>query len=132
MERQMQRWNPRTSFIGLRISNIFEAADDAATPSYWSGPALRQWNLWSWVDGRDVAQACRLALEAAIIGAHIFTIAAADTLMQQSSRALMASAFPSVPVRGHIGEFETLPSIDAVRRDLGYRLRHTWRTSATG
>jgi hypothetical protein len=52
----------------------------------WSDQALRQCNLWSWVDGRDVAQACRFALEAAITGAHIFTIAAADTLMQQSSR----------------------------------------------
>jgi nucleoside-diphosphate-sugar epimerase len=128
MARQMQRWNPRTTFVGFRISNIFGPADYTAIPSYWSNPELRQWNLWSWVDSRDVAQACRLALEAEITGAHVVTIAAADTLMRQSSRELLASAFPSVPVRKELGEFETLLSIDAARRLLGYRPRQTWRT----
>jgi nucleoside-diphosphate-sugar epimerase len=130
MARQMQRWNPRTTFVGLRISNIFATADYATIPSYWSNPELRKWNLWSWVDGRDVAQACRLGLEADISGVHVFTIAAADTLMRQSSRELMAAAFPIVPVKADLGEFETLLSIDAARRVLGYRPRHTWRTGA--
>jgi nucleoside-diphosphate-sugar epimerase len=128
MARQMQRWNPRTTFVGLRISNIFEEADYAAIPSYWSNPELRKWNLWSWVDSRDVAQACRLALEVDVTGAHIVTIAASDTLMRQSSRELMVAAFPTVPVRAGLGEFETLLSIDAARRLLGYRPMYTWRT----
>lgn len=127
MAREMHRWNPGTRFAGLRISNIFDAADYAQIPSFWSDPSLRQWNLWSWVDARDVAQACRLALEAEIAGADVFTIAAADTLMKQSSRALMAESFPGVPVRGELGEFETLLSIAKARRVLGYRPRHTWR-----
>jgi nucleoside-diphosphate-sugar epimerase len=127
MAREMHRWNPGTRFAGLRISNIFDAADYAQIPSFWSDPSLRRWNLWSWVDARDVAQACRLALEAEIPGADIFTIAAADTLMKQSSRSLMAESFPGVPVRGELGEFETLLSIDKARRVLGYRPRHTWR-----
>ena len=127
MAPEMHRWNPGTRFAGLRISNIFDAADYAQIASFWSDPSLRQWNLWSWVDARDVAQACRLALEAEIPGADVFTIAAADTLMKQSSRALMAEAFPGVPVRGELGEFETLLSIAKARRVLGYRPRHTWR-----
>jgi len=130
MARQMQRWNPRTTFIGLRISNIFDAADYAAIPSFWSDLELRKWNLWSWVDSRDVARACRLGLEAEVAGAHVCTIAAADTLMRRSSRELMAAAFPTVPVRADLGEFETLLSIEAARRLLGYRPIHTWRTSA--
>ena len=127
MAREMQRWNPRTTFVGLRISNIFESHDYAAIPSFWADPDLRKWNLWSWVDSRDVAQACRLSLEADLAGAHIVTIAAADTLMRQSSRELMAKAFPSVPVSPAIGEFETLLSIDAARRLLGYSPQYTWR-----
>ena len=59
--------------------------------------------------------------------ADIFTIAAADTLMPQPSAALMAESFPGVPVRGELGAFETLLSIDKARRVLGYRPRHTWR-----
>jgi hypothetical protein len=47
--------------------------------------------------------------------------------MRQSSRELMAKAFPGVPVNPAIGEFETLLSIDAARRLLGYRPQHTWR-----
>ncbi|MDQ2804475.1 MAG: NAD-dependent epimerase/dehydratase family protein, partial [Pseudomonadota bacterium] len=128
MAPEMHRWNPVTRFVGLRISNIFEDADYAAIPSFWADPALRQWNLWSWVDSRDVAQACRLALEAEIPGADAFTIAAADTLMRTPSRALMAAAFPGVSVRGDIGEFETLLSIDKAGRVLGYNPAHSWRS----
>jgi len=125
---EMNRWNPGTSFVGLRISNIFEEKDYAAIPSYWDDPALRRWNLWSWVDARDVAQACRLGLEADVSGADVFTIAAADTLMKTSSRALMAAHFPNAKLAGKIGEFETLLSIEKARRVLGYSPRHGWRT----
>jgi len=127
MAREMHRWNPATSFIALRISNIFEESDYAAIPSFSADPGLRQWNLWSWVDSRDVAQACRLALEADIAGAEPFIIAAADTVMREPSRALMARAFPAVSVRADLGEFETLLSIDKARRILGYQPQHTWR-----
>lgn len=127
MAREMSRWNPSTTFVGLRISNIFEAPDYAQIPAFWTDPSLRKWNLWSWVDARDVAQACRLALTANIKGADVFTIAAADTLMKVPSRALMAAAFPQVPVATGIGEFETLLSIKKARQMLGYSPRHTWR-----
>jgi nucleoside-diphosphate-sugar epimerase len=129
MARQMHRWNARTTFVGLRFSNIFEPHDYAAIPGFWANPELRKWNLWSWVDSRDVAQACRLSLEADIVGAHVLTIAAADTLMQRSSAALMAASFPSVAVHPGIGEFDTLLSIDGARRLLGYSPQHTWRST---
>jgi nucleoside-diphosphate-sugar epimerase len=123
----MHRWNPGTTFVALRISNIFEPPDYAQIPSFSADAALRRWNLWSWVDSRDVAQACRLALTAEIAGAEPVIIAAADTLMRQSSRELMAEAFPGVPVRSDLGRFETLLSIDKARRLLGYRPKYTWR-----
>ena len=127
MAREMHRWNPGTRFVGFRISNIFEGADYAQIPSFSDNPEARQWNLWSWVDARDVAQACRLALETSVGGADEFIIAAADTLMRQPSRELMARAFPSVPVDGEIGAHETLLSIAKAKRMLGYRPKYTWR-----
>ncbi len=132
MAREMHRWNPTTRFAGLRISNIFEAHDYAQIPSFWDDITLRQWNLWSWVDSRDVAQACRLAMEADIPGAEAFTIAAADTLMRQPSRQLMAEGFPEVSVSNDLGEFDTLLSIDKARQVLGYAPQHTWRTRFDG
>ncbi len=127
MAKEMHRWNPGTRFVALRISNIFEDQDYAAIPSFWDDISIRRWNLWTWVDRRDVAQACRLSVEAEVPGADAFTIAAADTLMRRSSRGLMAEAFPDVPITQQIGEFETLLSIDKARRVLGYEPRYTWR-----
>jgi nucleoside-diphosphate-sugar epimerase len=124
---EMNRWHPGTSFVGLRISNILEQHDYQQIPSFWDDPALRRWNLWSWVDSRDVAQACRLALEGNIPGADVFTIAAADTLMRTPSRELMAAAFPDVPVGPELAEFGTLLSIEKARRVLGYAPQFTWR-----
>ena len=124
---EMNRWNPGTTFAGLRISNIFEEKDYETIPSFWNDPALRRWNLWSWVDARDVAQACRLGIEADLSGAEVFTIAAADTLMKTASRDLMAAGFPETKVDAGLGEFETLLSIEKAHRMLGYSPRHSWR-----
>jgi nucleoside-diphosphate-sugar epimerase len=79
-------------------------------------PHLRKWNLWGYVDARDVAQSCRLALEGDIKGAEVFIIAAADTVMNRPNRELLAEVFPDVPLRGEIGEFETLLSIKKAQR----------------
>ena len=127
MALEMHRWNPGTRFAGLRISNIFETGDYAQIPSFWDDPRIRQWNLWSWVDSRDVGQACVRALEADIAGVDHFTIAAADTLMRTPSRELMARAFPGTTITEPLGEFETLLSIGKARRVLGYEPRHSWR-----
>lgn len=131
MAAEMHRWNPGTRFVGLRISNIFEPDDYRTIPSFWDDPQIRKWNLWSWVDSRDVAQACRLALEAEVAGADNFTIAATDTLMRTSSRDLMSRVFPGTKVSDRIGEFDTLLSIEKARRELGYVPCHTWRGQST-
>src|SRR3954471_24434062 len=103
MAREMHRWNPGKLFVVLRISNIFEPADYATIPSFWDDPSSRQWNLWSWVDSRDVAQACRLSLEADGPGWIVSPMAGANPLMRQTSRELMATAFPTVPVDPALG-----------------------------
>lgn len=127
MAREMHRWNPATRFVALRISNILEEADYALFPGFQADAALRRWNLWSWVDARDVAQACRLSLEADVPGCDAFTIAAADTVMEAPNAALMAAHFPGVPLTPGTGAHETLLSIAKARRVLGYAPRHTWR-----
>ncbi len=128
MAQQMHRWSPETCFVGLRISNIFTPADYAAIPGFQADPEQRKWNLWSWVDARDVAQACRLALAAPVTGAEVFTVAAADTLMPTPSAELMAQNFPGVPVCAELERYGTLLSIAKARAVLGYEPRHTWRT----
>jgi nucleoside-diphosphate-sugar epimerase len=113
-------------FVGLRISNIMEPDDYAAFPSYWDDPKLRKWNLWGYVDARDVALAARLALTAPVDGAEVVIVAAADTVMNRPSAALMAEVFPDVPLRRPIEGRQTLLAIDLARKLLGYEPAHRW------
>ena len=114
-------------FVGLRISNIMEPADYAAFPSYWGDVELRKWNLWSYVDVRDVAGVVRCSLEAPIEGAEVCIVAAADSVMPHASADLMAQVFPLVQLRRPLEGRETLLCIARARRVLGYRPEHRWQ-----
>ncbi|HJZ47089.1 MAG TPA: NAD(P)-dependent oxidoreductase [Roseiflexaceae bacterium] len=126
MARQFSRWSG-IPFVGLRFSNIMEPDDYKNFPSFWDDPHKRKWNLWSYVDARDVAQSCRRGLEAEIAGAEAFIIAAADTVMNRANRALLTAVFPTVPLREGTGDFDTLLGIGKARRMLGYAPAHSWR-----
>jgi len=115
-----------TAFVGLRISNIMEPEDYALFPTYWDDARLRKWNLWGYVDARDVASAARLGLEADVHGSEVCIVAAADTVMTRPSSDLMAEVFPTVPLRRTVTGRETLLSIDRARRLLGYEPKHRW------
>ena len=110
------------------ISNIIEPHEYPMFEKWQDDPVVRRWNLWSYVDSRDVALACRLGLEAAPVGADHCIVAAADTVMTRPSRDLMAENFPQVPVTRALGEFESLQSNDKARRLFGYVPRRSWRT----
>lgn len=130
MARPFNRWSG-IPFAGLRFSNIMEPHDYERFPSFWDDPHKRKWNLWGYVDARDVAQACRLGLEADIAGAEAFIIAAGDTVMNAPSRALMAAVYPTVPVREGLSDYGTLLGIDKARRLLGYAPAFSWRDHVT-
>lgn len=114
-------------FVGLRLSNIHRPEDYARVPGYWADVRSRVWNLWGYVDVRDVAAACRLALEAPTTGSQNVVIAAADTIMDVPSAELMAQVFPDVPLTRPLAGFETLLAIDAARELFGYAPAHSWR-----
>jgi nucleoside-diphosphate-sugar epimerase len=113
--------------VGLRISNIMERADYQAFPGYWTDATLRKWNLWGYVDARDVAQACELGLTAAVDGHEIAIIAAADTCMTRDSAELMAEVYPEVRLTRELHGRETLLAIERARRILGYEPGYSWR-----
>ncbi|GAA1301030.1 UDP-glucose 4-epimerase [Planotetraspora silvatica] len=114
-------------FVALRFSNILGPDDYPAFPGFWDDPQLRRWNLWGYIDTRDAAASCRLALEAPVQGARSFVIAAADTVMNRPSADLMKEVFPGVEITRELGEFETLLAIDGAREVLGFVPRHSWR-----
>ncbi len=125
--RQLARWRPATTYVGLRFSNVMDVADYAGFEAFQDDPSLRRWNLWGYIDARDGAQAVRRALTADVPSAEVFVVANADTVMRTPSAELMAAEFPGVEVREDLGEHETLLSIGKARRLLGYEPRHSWR-----
>lgn len=126
MARQFSRWNSMP-IVGLRLSNIILPEGYANFPEFQSNPDLRKWNLWGYVDVRDVAQSCRLGLEADVSGARYYVIAAADTVMDRPSVDLMKESFPDVPLKTELDTYETLLSIDRARAELGYEPQYSWR-----
>lgn len=115
-----------TSYLGLRISNVMEPPDYERFASWQHDATVRRWNLWGYVDARDVAGAVALGLEADVVKAEVVIIAAADTCMRRESAELMAEVFPTVPIRRRPTGRETLLSIDRARALLGYEPKHSW------
>ena len=113
-------------FVGLRISNIMEPADYARFETWQDDPQVRRWNLWGYVDARDVAQTVRRALHADVRGAEVAIIGAGDTCMRRDSAALMAEVYPGVPLRRELRGREPLLAIDHARELLGYEPGHSW------
>lgn len=117
-------------FVALRFSNIMAPADYRQFPSFWGDPLARMWNLWGYIDERDVAAACRLALSAppdAVADSPSFIIAADDTVMDRPTADLVSEVFPSVPWAREVGEFGTLLANDRAREAIGFEPRHSWR-----
>jgi nucleoside-diphosphate-sugar epimerase len=113
-------------FVGLRISNIMEPPDYARFATWQEDPPARKWNLWGYVDVRDVAQAVRRSLEADVTGAEVAIVAAADTCMRRDSADLMAEVYPGVPLTRPVEGRETLLAIAHARDVLGYEPEHSW------
>jgi nucleoside-diphosphate-sugar epimerase len=125
MAEQFCRWDPGLKAIGLRFSNVMLPDDYDRFPC--DDARERAWNLWSYIDARDGAQAVRRALEHTGTGAEVFIIANADTVSSRPTADLAAEVFPDVPVRRELGTHETLLCIDKARRVLGYEPAFGWR-----
>jgi nucleoside-diphosphate-sugar epimerase len=87
-------------------------------------------NLWGYVDVRDAARACRLAIEVARerpYGFRAMNIVAADTLAEQPIEQLLATHLPDVEVRAPISGADGTYAIDRARDVLGWEPQYSWR-----
>ncbi|MFM9936420.1 MAG: NAD-dependent epimerase/dehydratase family protein [Novosphingobium sp.] len=128
MAAEFARWHPAMAVVSLRFSNVYSLSDYAVIPVIQADPASRRWNLWSYIDAEDAADACRCALEAETTGHEPLIIAAADNLMGQPSRDLMAAHFPEVLLAEALaGEASLLSSVRAGAL-IGYVPKVSWRS----
>ena len=114
-------------FLALRFSNVILPEEYAAFSGYQDDARKRVFNLWCYIDVRDAALACRLALESSVTGARAYVIANEDSVMERSSDALIDEVFPGTPRTRPLGEFEALMSSARAREELGFVPQHPWR-----
>jgi nucleoside-diphosphate-sugar epimerase len=62
----------------------------------WQDPAVKPGRFWSYIDARDAALACRLALEAPLRGHEVFLVAAPTSTVSQPTDELMRLYVPGV------------------------------------
>jgi nucleoside-diphosphate-sugar epimerase len=129
MAEQFCRWDRKTKIVGLRFSNVMEPQDYAHFPGYDKDDNLRRFNLWTYIDARDAAQAIRLSLEANLTGAHVFGIANADSVMTRDNNAMLDAVFPRTRRKRAVTATESLISIEKAATVLGYKPKHSWRNA---
>jgi nucleoside-diphosphate-sugar epimerase len=111
----------------FRIGNVLEPSDYAKFPTWFKDPALRKRIAWSYIDGRDLATACRLGIEKDGLGFEVMNVAADDVSSDLPTAELLKRFYPDVPVKKQLGEFETLLSNEKLKRLLGWQQQYRWR-----
>lgn len=129
MAEQFARWDAKAKIIGLRFSNVQEPQDYANFPAYQKDPRSRHFNLWTYIDARDAAQAIRLSLEAKLTGAHVIGIANSNSVMTETNDKLLDEVFPGTKRKRPLKPHKSLISIEKAERLLGYKPQYDWRTA---
>jgi nucleoside-diphosphate-sugar epimerase len=111
----------------IRIGNVIEPHEYAQFPKFFADPGFRKRIAWSYIDARDLGEICRLAIEKDGLGFQVFNGASGDTSSDLPTAELLQRFFPNVPVKGELGEYETLLSNKKTREVLGFKQAHHWR-----
>jgi nucleoside-diphosphate-sugar epimerase len=86
--------------------------------------------MWGYVDVRDAARACRLALECARdrpFGFLPLNIVAADSLVEQPIAEMLAAHAPDIEWRAGDSELGSAFAIGRAGSAIGWRPQHSWR-----
>jgi len=114
-----------TQIISLRIGNVVCPEDYAGIKARFDHPEDRLRILWSYIDSRDLAAGCRLAIEKDGLGCENVIIAADDTSSNIPSPDLIKRFVPGVkefksPVTGR----NALISNARIKQLLGWKQEH--------
>lgn len=114
--------------ISFRLGNILEPMDYAQLKEGFSHPENRKGILWSYIDSRDVAIACRLAVEKSGLGAESIILAADDTSSDLSTKEIIETFLPDVKdLRGPLNDRTSLLSNEKAKKLLGWTQQYTWQ-----
>jgi len=109
----------------LRFSGIYTEAHGPLLQERRKNPIIRGTGaLWSYIDVRDAARACRLALEAEFPGHRAFNICAGSTIMDTATRELVVRYLPEITdLRTGLDGCSSGYSVVRARTMLGFESR---------
>jgi nucleoside-diphosphate-sugar epimerase len=115
------------SIASLRLPGINFDPQFRLIEQRFSNPGYRLPGFWTYIDARDAAEACRLALEATPPGHTIFNVAAPTSNMREPTDELLRRYLPNVRKRETrvTGNWSGMDSSKA-ERILGFRAQHVW------
>lgn len=114
-----------TQIVSLRIGNVICPEDHEPIQARFSHPEDRLRILWSYIDSRDLAIACRLGIEKDGLGCEPVIIAADDTSSNLPSQDLIKRFLPGIkefkqPISGR----QALISNQRAKTLLGWQQRY--------
>ncbi|WP_305969648.1 MULTISPECIES: NAD(P)-dependent oxidoreductase [unclassified Mameliella] len=113
---------------GLRINNVIEPHEYAESfPAYMEKPEVRRRNIFAYIDTRDLGQMVDRCLATDGLGYEVFNVSNDDHSVALTTPELIEMFYEGVPVKGALGETETLYSNRKAKELLGYQPRHSWR-----
>ena len=94
----------------------------------WRNPASRASGFWTYIDARDAAMACRLALEAKFKGHEVFIASASKNCMIQPTLELVKKYLPKgAKIKKTAGTHWSCVDSAKARRMLGFKPEHAWQ-----
>ena len=109
-------------FPWIHSPNTFKSQ---LTP-FQTDPALGATVLWGYIDTRDVAQACRLSLEADFSGHQPFYMSAKNTFVTADTISLAQTHYPDAKIRAPLSGNQSLFDCSKAKAMLGYESRFSW------
>ncbi|HEY2917737.1 MAG TPA: NAD(P)-dependent oxidoreductase [Candidatus Binatia bacterium] len=94
----------------------------------WRNPQSRASGFWTYIDARDAAMACRLALEAKFAGHEVFIASAPKNCMIQPTPELIKEYLPKgTKIKKMSGTHWSCVDSAKARRMLGFEPQHVWQ-----
>jgi nucleoside-diphosphate-sugar epimerase len=94
----------------------------------WRNPQSRASGFWTYIDARDAAMTCRLALEAKFTGHEVFIASAPKNCMIQPTAELIKEYLPKgAKIKKMSGTHWSCVDSAKARRMLGFEPQHVWQ-----
>jgi nucleoside-diphosphate-sugar epimerase len=120
--------NPEMTVSSLRFPGVNFDLSYESFRERWRNPATRASGFWTYIDARDAATTCRLAIEAKFRGHEVFIASAPKNCMIQPTLELVKQFLPKGAKikKSPVTHWSCVDSSKA-RRMLGFKPEHVWQ-----